>query len=135
MRTTSTRLGAVLSPRQREEREVEEAEAQRAFAGIAQSFADKVVEVRTKEVRVLGVGMVIYIKDADLLFRFSFSPLVPPSPTRQKAAADPGIVVEEDWLKPRLQRLVAKAGVAVAEQVRCGAFGVICGGGDAEIYV
>ena len=61
MRTTSTRLGAVLSPRQREEREVEEAEAQRAFAGIAQSFADKVVEVRTKEVRVLGAGMVIYI--------------------------------------------------------------------------
>jgi hypothetical protein len=33
-----------LSPRQREEREVEEADVQRVFGSIAQSFADKVVE-------------------------------------------------------------------------------------------
>jgi hypothetical protein len=56
-------------------------------------------------------------------------PLIPPPSTPtpesqrlhwielQKAAADPNIVVEETWLKPRLERLVRKAGLAVAEQV------------------
>lgn len=44
-RPLRTRLSAVLSPRQREDRELEEQEAQRAFAGIAASFAEKVVEV------------------------------------------------------------------------------------------
>ena len=39
------RRAAVLSPKQREERELEEQDAQRAFAQIAQRFAEKVVEV------------------------------------------------------------------------------------------
>jgi hypothetical protein len=37
---------AVLSPRQRDERELEEQDTQRAFEAIAARFAEKVVEVR-----------------------------------------------------------------------------------------
>jgi len=41
----ATKLQAVLSPRQREERELEEQDTQRAFEKIAEKFAEKVVEV------------------------------------------------------------------------------------------
>lgn len=47
---------AILSPRQREEREVDEAETMRAHGQIAKSFAAKVLEVSTLiSVAALGV--------------------------------------------------------------------------------
>lgn len=52
-----------------------------------------------------------------LASRLTPSPPTTLSSLMQKAAADPSIVVEEDWLRPRLEKLVRRANGAVAEQV------------------
>ena len=96
--STATRLSplsVVLSPRQREERELEEADVQRVYGSIAQTFAEKVAD------KVLSTS----------------PPLLPAAqvetalrPALDKLARKASVAVTEQELRPVLEKMAGKIG-------------------------